>query len=129
MLQATVLSATTLGEIDRMLAGVLLGTIEHDPGLRHWTDERLEVGSPSGRLRAGIDGEPITLEAPLRFSAEPGALRVLVPSGSGTSRYVPPLQAGWHAARRLRRWLRPSSTGASLSTLRGVRARPRGHGG
>jgi hypothetical protein len=56
-----------------MLAGVLLGTIECHPGLRHWTDERLEVGVSSEEIRAGIDGEPITLKAPLRFSAVPSA--------------------------------------------------------
>ena len=114
MLQATVLSAGTLRELDRMLAGLVLGTIEHHPGLRHWTDERLEVGVPGERIRAGIDGEPITLEAPLRFSVEPGALRILVPAGSAADRHVPPLRAGWHAARRLRRWMRPSSTHSSL---------------
>jgi diacylglycerol kinase family enzyme len=113
-LQTTVLSAATLGEMDRMLAGVLLGSIERHPGLRHWTNDRLEVGGSSGRIRAGIDGEPMTLEAPLRFSVDPGALRVLVPSGTGADRHVPPLRAGWHVARRLRRWLRASSTPSSL---------------
>jgi diacylglycerol kinase family enzyme len=33
-------------------------------------------------VRAGVDGEPIILEAPLRFSVDPGALRVLVPEGA-----------------------------------------------
>ena len=58
-------------------------------------------------VRAGVDGEPIILEAPLRFSVDPGALRVLVPEGSPASRQVPPLEAGWHAAQTLLRWLRP----------------------
>jgi hypothetical protein len=38
---------------------------------------------------------------------DPGALRVLVPEGSPASRHVPPLEAAWHAARTLRRWLGP----------------------
>jgi len=38
---------------------------------------------------------------------DPGALRVLVPEGLPASRQAPPLEAGWHAARTLRRWLRP----------------------
>jgi hypothetical protein len=46
------------------------------------------------------------VRAPLRFSVDPGALRVLVPEGPPTSRQVPPLEAGWHAARTLRRCAR-----------------------
>jgi hypothetical protein len=59
-------------------------------------------------LRAGVDGEPITFETPLRFSVDPGALRVLVPEGPPANRQVPPLETGWRAARTLRRWLRPT---------------------
>jgi diacylglycerol kinase family enzyme len=107
-LQVSVLDASTLEELERLLAGTLLGTIEFRPTLHHWTSERLEMGVPGEVVRAGVDGEPITLEAPLRFSVDPGALRVLVPEGSPTSRQVPPLEASWHAAQTLRRWLRPS---------------------
>jgi diacylglycerol kinase family enzyme len=106
-LQVSVLDASTLDELERLLAGTLLGTIEFRPALRHWTSERLETGVLGEVVRAGVDGEPIALEAPLRFSVDPGALRVLVPAGSRASRQVPPLEAGWHAARTLRRWLRP----------------------
>jgi diacylglycerol kinase family enzyme len=106
-LQVSVLDAGTLEELERLLAGTLLGAVEFRPALRHWTSERLEAGVPGEVVRAGIDGEPIALEAPLRFSVDPGALRVLVPEGSPASRQVPPLEAGWHAARTLRRWLRP----------------------
>ena len=107
-LQVSVLDASTLEELERLFAGTLLGTIEFRPTLRHWTSERLAMGVPGEVVRAGVDGEAITLEAPLRFSVDPGALRVLVPEGSPTSRQVPPLEAGWHAAQTLRRWLRPS---------------------
>ena len=106
-LQISVLDAGTLDELERLLAGTLLGSIEFRPALRHWTSQHLEMGVPGEVVRAGIDGEPITLEAPLRFSVDPGALRVLVPEGPPASRNVPPLEAGWHAARTLRRWLRP----------------------
>jgi S1-C subfamily serine protease len=75
--------------------------------LRHWTSERLETGILGEVARAGVDGEPITLEAPLRFSVDPGALRVVVPEGSPASRQMPPLKTGWQAARTLGRWLRP----------------------
>jgi len=106
-LQIFMLDASTLYELERLLAGTLFGAIEFRPALRHWTSERLKMGVLGERVRAGVDGEPIIIEAPLRFSVDPGALRVLVPEGSSASRQVPPLEAGWHAARTLRRWLRP----------------------
>jgi len=107
-LQISVLDASTLEELERLIAGSLLGAIEFRPALRHWTSERLEMGILGEVVRAGVDGEPITLEAPLRFSVNPGALRVRVPEGSPASRQVPPLEAGWHAAQTLRRWLSPT---------------------
>jgi hypothetical protein len=70
--------------------------------------EHLEMGAFGQRLRAGIDGEPITLETPLRFSVEPGALRVLLPEGLPEDRRVPPPEAALRAARTLRQWLRPT---------------------
>ena len=106
-LQVSVLDAGALDEIERLLAGTVLGAIESRPALRHWTSERLEMGVPGEVVRAGIDGEPVVLEAPLRFFVDPGALRVLLPEDPPASRQVPPLEAGWHAARVLRRWLRP----------------------
>jgi diacylglycerol kinase family enzyme len=106
-LQVSVLDAGTLDELERLLAGTLLGTIELRPALRQWTAGCLETGRVGELVRAGIDGEPVTLEAPLRFSVDPGALRVLLPDKSLRKRQVPPLEAGWHAARTLRRWLSP----------------------
>ena len=108
MLQVSVLDASTLDELERLLAGTLLGAIEFHPALRHWTSKRLETGVLGEVVRAGVDGEPITLEAPLRFSVDPGALRVLVPEGLPSDRQVPPLEAGLHAVRTLRSWLRPA---------------------
>jgi diacylglycerol kinase family enzyme len=107
-LQVSVLDASTLDELERLLAGTLLGAIEFRPALRHWMAEHLETGVLGETVRAGVDGEPITFEAPLRFSVDPGALRVLVPAVLPTKRQVPPLEAGWHAARILRRWLHPA---------------------
>ncbi|MDQ3862106.1 MAG: DUF4342 domain-containing protein [Actinomycetota bacterium] len=107
-LQVSVFDAGTLEELERLIAGTLLGAIEFRPALRHWTSERLETGVLGEVVRAGVDGEPITLEAPLRFSVDPGALRVLVPEGLPANRQAPPLGAGLHAARTLRRWLRPA---------------------
>jgi len=107
-LQVSVLDASTLDELERLIAGTLLGAIEFRPALRHWASERLETGVLGESVRAGVDGEPIALEAPLRFSVDPGALRVLVPAGLPAEGQTPPLEAGLHAARTLRRWLSPT---------------------
>ena len=106
-LQVSVLDTGTLDELERLLTGTLLGAVEFRPALRHWTVEYLETGLDGELVRAGVDGEPVTLEAPLRFSVDPGALRVILPEGSPARRQMPPLEAGWHAARTLSRWLSP----------------------
>jgi diacylglycerol kinase family enzyme len=109
MLQVSVLDASTFdGLVERLLAGTPTGAIEIRPALRHWKSEHLEMGVLGERVRVGVDGEPITLEAPLRFSVEPGALRVLVPEGVPEGRRVPPPEAALRAARTLRQWLRPT---------------------
>jgi len=69
------------------------------------------MGIPGEAVRMGIDGEPVTLEAPLRFTIDPGALRVLVPEGMSAHRQAPPMEGGLHAARTLLRWLRPTPAG------------------
>ena len=109
MLQVSVLDASTLDELEQLLAGTLHGVMELRPALRHWTSERLEMGVPGERVRAAVDGEPITFEAPLRFSVDPGALRVLALLELPASRPALPLEASWHATRKLRRWLIPAT--------------------
>jgi diacylglycerol kinase family enzyme len=109
MLQVSVLDASVLEELERRLAGTTLpSVIEMRRALRHWTSESLQMGVPGERVQAGVDGELITFEAPLRFSVDPGALRVLVPEGLPEKRQVPPLEAGRQAARTLRQWLHPA---------------------
>jgi hypothetical protein len=44
---------------------------------REWSAQEFEVES-SGPISAGIDGEAVTLEAPLRFRIRPGVLRVRI---------------------------------------------------
>ena len=108
MLQVSVLDAGSLEELERLLAGTLPSAIEFRPAVRHWTSERLEMGVPGEVVQTGVDGEPISFEAPLRFSVDPGALRVLVPEGLPADRQVPPLEAGLRAVRTLRSWLSPA---------------------
>ncbi len=44
--------------------------------------DTFEVRSRSGKAYAGIDGEALELETPLRFRVHPGGLRMLVPEGN-----------------------------------------------
>ncbi len=46
------------------------------PG-RAWSTPQLEIGSPA-TVHAGIDGEAVDLEPPLRFAIRPAALRVRI---------------------------------------------------
>jgi diacylglycerol kinase family enzyme len=66
----------------RRLATGRLGVVVLDgrgepPGgpARAWTASRLDVAADAP-VHAGRDGEPVTLEPPLRFTSRPGALRV-----------------------------------------------------
>jgi diacylglycerol kinase family enzyme len=55
---------------------------------RHWhefTTEQFEVRSRSGIAFAGIDGEALQLDTPLRFAIHPRRLRLLVPRGNLTA--------------------------------------------
>jgi diacylglycerol kinase family enzyme len=69
------------------LDGGLLGIVvldalsrgPHAPG-RAWTAPTLEVSAPAA-VHAGIDGEAVELDPPLRFAIRPAALRVRVASG------------------------------------------------
>ena len=92
MLQISALDASMLdGLVERLRTGTPIGAMEIRPALRHWMSEHLEMGVLGQRVRAGIDGEPIILEAPLRFSVEPGAARAPAggaargPAGAATS--------------------------------------------
>ncbi len=54
-------------------------------GWEQWTDPSFELDS-SAPVPAGVDGEALTLEPPLRFRSRPGALRVrIAPQHPGAS--------------------------------------------
>jgi diacylglycerol kinase family enzyme len=77
------LSLFTLGERDRLDAGILQLGVAQGWLPRTWHDRvesELVVELETPRVRAAIDGEPATLETPLRFTSLPGALRLLVPA-------------------------------------------------
>jgi len=71
------------GRRDRLDAGTLSAyALEHAPllRLRRETEAgtRFVVHARTARVQAAIDGEPVELEAPLRFELEPRALRVRI---------------------------------------------------
>ena len=76
------LDPLSIGERERLDEGRLHLYAAHGVLRRSWEErsgERFEVDGDGHRLRAAIDGEPEELDAPLRFTIEPRALRVLVP--------------------------------------------------
>jgi diacylglycerol kinase family enzyme len=69
----------------QFLAMESTGTVSHFPGWRSWAakDFVIEADKP---VPAGVDGEALTLDPPLRFESHPGALRVrLSPHHPGRS--------------------------------------------
>jgi hypothetical protein len=68
-----------------------------------WTTPAFEVDA-EGPIAAGIDGEAVTLDAPLRFRILPAALRVRIAAahpGASPSAAIP--EGAWETARELAR--------------------------
>jgi diacylglycerol kinase family enzyme len=77
--------AVSLGGI-RDLVGITVLTAAGRPdaarALCRWDTDSLTVRSPHAQVVAGIDGETVTLDAPLEFGAVHCGARVLVPPGA-----------------------------------------------
>jgi diacylglycerol kinase family enzyme len=77
--------AVTLGGI-RDLVGITVLTAAGRPdasrSLCRWDTDALTVGSPHAEIVAGIDGETITLDAPLELAVVHCGAQVLVPAGA-----------------------------------------------
>jgi diacylglycerol kinase family enzyme len=69
-----------------------LGKPDPSRGWLQWEDTQFDIRS-DGPIPAGVDGEAVVFDAPLRFRSLPGALRVRVPAAA----------AGRSAARGLHR--------------------------
>ncbi len=80
----------------------------HDAGrgvklIEEWTSPSFEVGSDRG-VAAGIDGEAVILDPPLRFSTKPAALRVrIAPQHPGASPSARMPAGAWDGIRALAR--------------------------
>jgi diacylglycerol kinase family enzyme len=73
-----------VGERERLDEGLLHLYVAHGWRPQTWEERsgtEFTIDSET-RLQAAMDGEPVELETPLRFTIEPRALRVLVPPGS-----------------------------------------------
>jgi diacylglycerol kinase family enzyme len=91
----TVLGHTTSG-VD--------GSAKRKLTMRQWTTPEFEIEA-EGSVPAGIDGEAVQLEPPLRFTIRPRALRVRVaPSHPGASPSALEPEKPWHLLRTLARF-------------------------
>jgi diacylglycerol kinase family enzyme len=81
--------AGTRPRLDRGQLGIaVLSPVARDDGARQqphlgthqWTDQRFRIESAE-QVPAGIDGEAVVLESPLRFRSMPGVLRVRIAPG------------------------------------------------
>lgn len=78
------LNVLSIGERERIDEGRLHLYLAHGILPTSWEERsgtEFRIEARTGHLRAAIDGEPETIETPLRFRIEPRALRVLLPEG------------------------------------------------
>lgn len=82
-LDGGVLGVTTLridraADVPALVALVKAGRVQSFQGYREWTATAFRVDADEP-VRAGVDGEAMSLTPPLLFEARPGAVRVRVP--------------------------------------------------
>jgi len=71
-------------DVSKLVALELIGQAARYPGLLAFSAPEFEVRS-SGPVEVGLDGEALVLDPPLHFASLPGALRVRLPPGAGSS--------------------------------------------
>jgi diacylglycerol kinase family enzyme len=96
----------TATDVARLVALETAGQIDRAPGYDAWSADVVEVRSQRP-VEAGVDGEALVYDSPVRFEICPAALRVRV------ARHAPGISPA-HAARRVR--------GAGIKTLMQVAA-------
>jgi diacylglycerol kinase family enzyme len=79
VLQVSALQVTDGASLARAVTLAGRDRLDRSSDWAQWTTTSFTVGSPTGRIEAGIDGEALVLDAPLEFTIRPRALRVLVP--------------------------------------------------
>ena len=78
-LHAYVIEAVSRSALLGLLARAVAGSLDGAEGWDEWTAEGFRLEASRDHLHAAIDGEPVTLPAPLDFELRPRALRVLLP--------------------------------------------------
>ncbi len=76
------ISTRTASQAGRLVALAAMGMRDISRYWYEFTTDEFEVRSRSGTAFAGIDGEALELETPLRFRIHPLALRLYVPEGN-----------------------------------------------
>lgn len=72
----------------------------HDlESVSEWTTSNITISHRSGRIKVGLDGENVSLPAPVKIRVRPLALRLLVPAEGPRGRPIKPFSA--EAARTL----------------------------
>lgn len=66
-------------DVGKLAARAQVGRLRDFEGWNEWSAPSLTVTSESGTIEAGVDGEALVLESPLRFEIDPGALAVRLP--------------------------------------------------
>jgi diacylglycerol kinase family enzyme len=85
VLGVTVVEVRNAADLAELVALQTTGGVSRFRGWRQWTTPEFEVRSRVS-VEAGVDGEGLQLDAPLRFTVMPGALRVrLAPHHPGLS--------------------------------------------
>ncbi len=72
------LEVTTALQLENLVLAESLGRITRYSGWREWTAQTFEVRSGSP-IKAGVDGEALSYDPPLRFASIPAALEVRIP--------------------------------------------------
>jgi diacylglycerol kinase family enzyme len=78
MLGIVAATITDASEVSRLVAFEATGMIRRFPGWLEWEAPHFRVDSLAP-VEIGVDGEALTMEPPLVFESEPGALRVRLP--------------------------------------------------
>jgi diacylglycerol kinase family enzyme len=76
-LGVVVVKVRTAADVAELVAAQTAGTVSRYRGWQAWETESFEVRS-SDSIEAGVDGEALHFDSPLRFEIVPGALRVRV---------------------------------------------------
>lgn len=79
-LEISVVDAESGWDLASLVWSAAVGDPTDHDSFKQWTTTALEIETGVPQIRAGLDGEAVMLDGPVRVTIAPGALRVLVPS-------------------------------------------------